>query len=52
MDVRVIITSTVREKKIPDWENARQLNSKSSNNTSPTNLWSNAFECDYERDIA
>ncbi len=41
-DVRSIITGTTCAKYFPDWENAHELNSESSNNRSPTNLCSNA----------
>ncbi len=32
---------TTCEKLFPDWENGHELNSESSNNTNPTNLYSN-----------
>ncbi len=35
------VKNTAREKLFPDWEIAHELNSESSNNTSPTNLCSN-----------
>ncbi len=40
-DVRSIITGTAHKTLFPDWENAHELNSEKSNNTSPTNLRSN-----------
>ncbi len=36
------VRTTAREQLFPDWENACELNSESSNNTSPTNLCSKA----------
>ncbi len=41
-DVRSIITGTEREKLYPDWENACELDSESSNNKSPKHICSNA----------